>query len=70
MAKVGYFVGVEKRQRDSIEFRRTHFSLGQHPPINSSQMGDTTRNRPGLFASREVSLFSRDFVDSLKADLL
>ena len=36
-AMQGYFTTADKRNRDALESKATHFSLGNHPRITSSQ---------------------------------
>ena len=56
MARVGYFMSHEQRSKEGIEFRKTHFNLGNHPSIHLSQTANTTKSRPGLYSSKQVRL--------------
>jgi hypothetical protein len=44
LAQVGFFTTADKRQRDTLEAKRTHFTLGNHPRISQSQAKLTYQN--------------------------
>lgn len=50
MARVGYFMSSEQRSKEGIEFRKTHFHLGNHPPTVLSHAANSSKSRPGLYA--------------------
>ena len=52
-ASRGEFVTAEKRKKDVLEFRRTHFIMGKHPTTHYSQAKYTTKFRDGLTGGRQ-----------------